>query len=589
MRNSSILFILSALVVGVFFTSCKKFQGPSTVMTNPNPLEVHGDSIEYTTKVKIAPKSGMKKKGVYTGTPALKNGAESFKTENIVIQGAQNPNIKKQGAEVSKRYKLAYSDKMNGGSVRMDNTYQKNAKKPNKVKDVNDSENMAKCCITTSRLVWDAEYYILTSKDRNEYRKVVPLRLEAKFNFPKNIDKIQSDDYNKSDIVSIGEFINKRLPATKITIVGFASPEGLLKRNVELSVNRSKEVQKWLVEQLKKAGYTQYLDSTFFAISTTSEDWDGFKQNVKSSPKFGEYASQIFEIVSSGITEDEKESKIMALVGGARNPEVEALLAPLRRATIVMEGQEPRRTDAQIDSIANAFVAGKVSGNIKDILEKEEWLYAIGRMDNWKNKKAHLAAFVQAYPSDYRGLNDYGAILASEGNMDEGMKNLESAASNKRGDNAVLNNTGIIQRLKGKKADARRSFESSLSAQNTGEASFNLGVVLASQAAYSQAIDRFNTARTLKGAEYNVGLCKLMMDDKSGARAALESSAKAYPEYTQGYYMLAVTGVRMNDKDLWTLNLKKAVDGNRRFSDMAKSDLEFDKVRETSEFKAIVK
>jgi hypothetical protein len=45
----------------------------------------------------------------------------------------------------------------------------------------------------------------------------------------------------------------------------------------------------------------------------------------------------------------------------------------------------------------------------------------------------------------------------------------------------------------------------------------------------------------------------------------------------------------MNDKDLWTLNLKKAVDGNRRFSDMAKSDLEFDKVRETSEFKAIVK
>jgi outer membrane protein OmpA-like peptidoglycan-associated protein/Tfp pilus assembly protein PilF len=589
MRNSSILFILSALVVGLFFTSCKKFQGPTTVMTTPNPLEVHGDSIEYTTKVKIAPKSGMKKKGVYTGAPALRNGAEAFKTDNIVIQGAQNPNVKKQGAELSKRYKMAYSDRMNGGALRMDNTYQKNAKKPNKVKDVNDSENMAKCCITTSRMVWDAEYYILTAKDRNEYRKVVPLRLEAKFNFPKNIDKIQSEDYNKSDIVSIGEFINKRLPATKITIVGFASPEGSLKRNVELSVNRSKEVQKWLMEQLKKAGYTLYLDSTFFAISTTSEDWDGFKQNVKSSPKFGEYASQIFEIVSSGITEDEKESKIMALVGGARNPEVEALLAPLRRATIVMEGQEPRRTDAQIDSIGDAFVAGKVSGNIKDIYEKEEWLYAIGRMDSWKDKKAHLAAFVQAYPSDYRGLNDYGAILASEGNMDEGMKNLESAASNKRGDNAVLNNTGIIQRVKGKKADARRSFESSLSAQNTGEAAFNLGVVLAGQAAYAQAIDRFNTTRTLKGSEYNVGLCKLMMDDKSGARAAFESSAKAYPEYTQGYYMLAVTGVRMNDKDLWTLNLKKAVDGNRRFADMAKSDLEFDKVRETSEFKAIVK
>jgi len=589
MRNSSILFILSALVVGIFFTGCKKFQGPSTVITNPNPLEVHGDSIEYTTKVKIAPKSGMKKKGIYTGSPSLRNGSDSFKSDNMVIQGPQNPNVKKQGAELSKKYKVAYSDRMNGGTMRMDNTYQKNAKKAKTLKEVTDSENVAKCCITTSRMVWDGEYYLLTAKDRNEYRKVVPLSLEAKFNFPKNIDKIQADDYNKSDITAIGEFINKRLPATKITIVGFASPEGSLKRNVELSVNRSKEVQAWLMDQLKKAGYTQYLDSTFFAISTTSEDWDGFKQNVKSSPKFGEYSSQIFEIVSSGITEDEKESKIMALVGGARNPEVEALLSPLRRATIVMEGLEPRRTDNQIDSIGEAFVAGKVSGNIKDIYEKEEWLYAIGRMDNWKNKKPHLAAFVQAYPSDYRGLNDYGAVLASEGSMDEAMKNLESAASNKRGDNAILNNTGVVQRVKGKRTEARRSFESSLSAQNTPEAAFNLGVVLAGQAAYAQAIDRFNSARSLKGSDYNIGLCKLMMDDKSGARSSFESSARAYPDYTQGYYMLAVTGVRMSDKDLWTLNLKKAVDGNRRFGDMAKTDLEFDKVREMAEFKAIVR
>lgn len=588
MKNTSKLLIVSCLSLSLFF-GCKKFQGPSSVVTNPNPLEVHGDSIEYTTKVKIAPKSGMKKKGIFTAEPAIAKGAESFKTDNIVIQGAQYPMVKKQGAEISKKYKIAYSDRMNGGELRTDNTYQKKAAKPKTKKDVNDSEHVAKCCITTSKLVWDADYFLLTAKDRNEYRKVVPLRLEAKFNFPKNIDKIQADEYSKSDITAIGEFINKRLPATKITIVGFASPEGSLKRNVELSVNRSKEVQKWLVEQLKKAGYDQYLDSTFFAISTTSEDWDGFKQSVKNSPKFSEYSSQIFEIVSSGITEDEKESKIMALVGGARNPEVEALLSPLRRATIVMEGQEARRTDNQIDSIAKAFVDGKISGNIKDIYEKEEWLYAIGRLDNWKSKKAHLSAYTSAYSSDYRGLNDLGAIQISEGNVDEGMKNIEAANNAKRGDNAVQNNMGVAQRLKGKRAEARKSFEASLSAQNTPEASFNLGVVLTGSGLYTQAADKFNAARSLKGADYNIGLCKLMMEDKSGARAAFEASAKAYPEYTQGYYLLAVTGVRSSDKDLWTLNLKKAVEGNSKFASMAKSDLEFDKVRDAAEFKAIVK
>jgi opacity protein-like surface antigen len=40
-------------------------------------------------------------------------------------------------------------------------------------------------------------------------------------------------------------------------------------------------------------------------------------------------------------------------------------------------------------------------------------------MDRWSDKKAHLSAFVQAYPSDYRGLNDLGAIQISEGNLTE--------------------------------------------------------------------------------------------------------------------------------------------------------------------------
>jgi len=586
MNYTSKLFIVTCVSLSLFY-GCKKFDGPNAVTVNPNPLEVHGDSLEFTAKVKIAPKSGMKKKGTYIAEPAIKNGADNFKIDNITVSGSQYPEIKKQGAELSKKYKIAYNPKMNGGVLRSENFYQKKATKSKM--DVTDTENIAKCCITTSTLVWDADYFLLASKDRNEYRKVVPLRLEAKFNFPKNIDKIQEDQYNKSDIVAIGEFISKRLPATKVTIVGFASPEGLLKRNIELSVNRSKVVQKWLMGKLQEAGYMDYLDSTFFHISTTSEDWDGFKQSVKNSPQFSEYSSQIFEIVSSGISEDEKETKIMALVGGSRNPEVEALLAPLRRATIVMEGQEPRRTDAQIDSIAEAFNSGKISGNIKDIYEKEEWLYAIGRIDNWKDKKAHLAAFVMAYPSDYRGLNDLGAIQVSEGNVSEGMKNLESANSNKRGDNLVNNNLGEAQRKSNKRADARKSYEASLSSQNTPEASFNLGVVLLQSGMYSQAADKFNSARSLKGAEYNLGLSKLMMDDKSGARAALESSSKAYPEYHQGCYLLAITGVRSNDKDAWTLNLKKAVDGDSKFATMAKSDLEFDKVRETPEFKVIVK
>ncbi|NBV13058.1 MAG: hypothetical protein EBS07_03205 [Sphingobacteriia bacterium] len=586
MKNSSKFLTLSCIALGLLY-GCKKFEGPSSITATPNPLEVHGDSLEFTVKTKVEPKSGMKKKGTLIAEPAIKNGSDNFKIDNLVLSGAQYPEVKKQGAEVSKKYKIAYNDKMNGGVLRSENFYQKKSTKDKT--EVTDLENIDKCCVTTSRLVAEGDYLLLSAKDRNEYRKVVPLRLEAKFNFPKNIDKIQADQYNKSDIISIGEFISKGLPATKITIVGFASPEGSLKRNIELSVNRSKEVQKWLSEQLKKAGYTQYLDSSFFAISTTSEDWDGFKQSVKGSAQFSQYSTQIFEIVSSGITEDEKETKIMALVGGSKNPEVEALLAPLRRATIVVEGNEPRRTDAQIDSIATTFVNGRISGNLKDIYEKEEWLYAIGRKDSWKDKKVLLSAFVQAYPTDYRGLNDLGAIQLSEGNLDEGSRNIESANNNKKGDNIILNNLGKSQDRNGKRAEARKSFESSISAQSTPEANFNLGVILEKMGMYPQASDRFNNARSLKGAEANMGLCKLMMDDKSGAKAALEASIKNHPDHAQAHYLLAVAGVRSNDKDLWVLNLKKAAEASPKMAAQAKTDMEFDKVRGTNEFKAIIK
>jgi tetratricopeptide (TPR) repeat protein len=574
MRRVSYIFAFAALTT-LGFQSCKVFKGASVNCT-PDPIEVHADSIRYQLKASVPPKSGLKKGGTYSGEGKI-GGVSQGK---IVISSERYPKIKKTGVDTTLKFARPFVDKMDGNSLMIKQSYERKGK----TFDLPDVENLCECCITTSRLVYEGTYLLYSE---HKYVKEVKAERRAQFDFPKNVSDIQPANYNKADIVAIGDFLKKKYDTKKVTIEGFASPEGPYKRNVELSTNRSNEVKKWLIEQLKTAGYTQYLDSTFFDVRVTHEDWESFKNNIQGQPYPEDVKKQIVSLVSAGLQPDDLENKVMQLVGSKEK--VEHLLAPLRRATIYMNGMEIRRTDAQIDEVANNFIDGKLTGNIKDQFEQEEWMYAISRQSKTERKKALLEAYRDAYSGDARAFNDLGVVALLEKDNEAGLNYLDKAAKLSAKDAAVQNNVGVAYIKNGKYKEAKASLEGSLSSGSTPEANFNLGVVLEKMARYNMAVEKFNAASNLAGAQYNAGLCKLLMGDVNGAKSSLnEAITKSGDQDAMPYYVLAIVGARSKDASLMTINLRKAIKIDGKLKDKALKDLEFKNYYNNTEFKSAI-
>lgn len=569
-------FVACAALLSIGFSSCKVFKG-AAVNCTPDPIEVHADSIKFQLKASVPPKAGLKKGGTYTGEAKI-GGVSQGK---IVFSSDKYPNVKKTGIDTTLNFRRPFDSRMDGNSLLINQNYERKGK----TFELPNVENLCECCITTSRLVYEGDYLIFST---HEYVKEVKAERKAQFNFPKKVSDIQSGDYNKSDIVAIGDFLKKKYITKKVIIEGFASPEGPYKLNTELSINRSKQVKAWLIEQLKTAGYDSYLDSSFFDVRVTHEDWDGFKASIQSQPYSQDVKSQIISLVSAGLDPNDLENKIMQLVGGKEK--VEYILAPLRRATIYMEGFESRRTDAEIDAIAADFVSGKQAEELKNTFEKEEWMYAISRVVKPAKKKLLLEAFRDSYPADARAFNDLGVIALMENDAEAGMNYLEKAYKLNTKDYAILNNMGAAYAKNGKYRDAKEMLENSLSSRNTPEANYNLGVVMEKMGRYNMAIEKFNSANTLKGSYYNAGLCKLMMGDLNGAKSSLQEAVKQTgDENAWPYYLLAVTGARSKDPSLMTVNLAKAVQLDSSLRDKAMKDLEFRNYYNNTEFKGALK
>lgn len=574
MRKTYLFAALAALLV-MGFSSCKLFKG-ATVNCTPDPVEVHADSIRFQLKASVPPKSGMKKGGTYTGEAKF----GSVSQGKVVFSTDKYPKVKKTGIDTTVSFRRPFDKSMDGNSLMIMQNYERKGKQF----ELPAIENLCECCITTSRLVYEGTYLIFS---QHNYVKEVRAERKAQFNFPKNVWDIQPSDYSKSDITAIGDFLKKKYITKKVTIKGFASPEGPFKRNTELSINRSKQVKDWLITQLKDAGYTEYLDSNFFDVAVTYEDWDGFKASIQGQPYSEDVKKQIVTLVSAGLDPNDLENKIMQLVGGKEK--VEYILAPLRRATIEMEGFEFRRTDAEIDKVANDFIDGKLQGNIKDLFKQEEWMYAISRQDKPARKKPLLEAYRDAYPADARAFNDLGVIALMENDADAGMNYLDKAYKLSTKDYAIQNNIGAAYVRNAKYKDAKDMLENSLAGRNTPEASFNLGVVLEKMARYNMAIERFNAASSLEGAYYNSGLCKLLMGDVNGAKSSLEEAVKQTGDkMAMPYYVLAIAGAKIKDPSLMTVNLRKACQLDSSLKDKARKDLEFRNYWNNTEFKAAI-
>lgn len=592
--NSLLVFGVLAIVA----MGCGDYKGGHQVKVSPDPLEVHGDTIKYAVRASVPPKTGFAKGMVLNGALQLKGGADanaSYPAGNVKIAFEEVPGVNENGASKSWNFTMPYQEAMNGATMSAKISVSKGT---SAAKDLGEMPNLAQCCITTSKMI-DPNIANKSGMGggtargsffRNlphSFKQKTEVTAEAKFQFPKDVFKIQANQYKKEDIVKIGEFLKMKYEQSKVNIQGFASPEGKFARNQFLSINRSREVQKWLVEQLKKEGYNNYLDSNFFRITTTSEDWEGFKANLDETKYSEDVKRQIIEIISAGLDEDEKERKIMALVGGENR--VEFILAPLRRATILMEANSIVRNDEQIDNMVSQFVSGSTSGEqLSSTFGQEEMLYAATRTSDPAAKQKVLAEYTKKYPADARGFNNLGVAYMLSDNKDMAADAFMKANEKKANDPVILANIARVQMMRGNLADAANYSDAANKIAPSPIANYVKGVNSAKAGKYSQASQQFEAAKDEPGAKYNSGVSKLLMNDLAGAKADLDAAVKEDPNNAAANYALAIVGARSGDTNIMLVNLKNAVQKDGKMSDKAAKDLEFRQYFTSNEFKAAI-
>jgi len=560
----------------------------------PKVLEVKGDKMTVSVKGKI-PENYFHKKAIVEIIPILKYENGEYALKPIILQGESIKD--KKGTVISKvsggnfsytdviDYKPEYN--VSELYVTPKVTYKNKTQELGKTKLADGTIYTCKRIGKDENLIIAENKYDksekINSKKGNIYFPYAEARLD--FNLPLNKNK-----ENKKILEDLMKYIisanDSNLNIKNFDINAWASPEGEVQYNQDLSDRRAKAASNYLTEQLKKAfndmakkkkikpNSKEYKDGlqviSNYVINLTArgEDWEGFMKAVDNSNIKDK--NIIMNIVNSqtDLQKREQEIRNMAVI----YKEIEkGILPALRRAEISVNTVVPRKTDEQILNLATSK---------PDSLEMEELLYASTLTKDVNTQMAIYKSFVALYPQDWRGYNNVAYLQLKQGNITEASSNLEKANTLSSNNGIVLNNLGVIAAWKKDYKTAKSYYESAQQAgQNT---SYNMGILSIVSGDYATAISNMSS----KNCAYNLALAQLLNKDPKKALSTLDC---IQDKDANTYYLMAIAGARMNDNNILITNLKKAIQMDSSLRKQAENDREFIKFFENDDFKGLVK
>ena len=384
------------------------------------------------------------------------------------------------------------------------------------------------------------------------------------------------EDASKEALNAIVPFLSQYKQVKEVEIVGWASPEGELKRNSELASNRSKVAEKWF-----RGEYDKYIKAKAkkdkvkvsalkqdFKVTTkdNGEDWDGFVSAISASNIKDK--GQIINVIKSQSNPDQREQQIRNMI--AMYDEIDNSILPgLRRAHIRVVCAEEAMTDAQIAD----FAVSK-----PDTLSVDELLYGATLVNDLKTKIAIYENVIRLFPDDFRAYNNLGCVEMVLAHHDNAFKQFDKAHEIAPNEGAVLNNLGVVSIVKGDYKAAADYFEQA--AKNGVDADYNLGILSMKSGDYKKASELMKSVKC----DYNVALNYVATKDYAAAKSALDCIADKSAE---DYYLLAVVGARTKDAALAANSLKEAVRLNPDLKNRAIKDAEFNKIKDDEAFRAI--
>ena len=388
----------------------------------------------------------------------------------------------------------------------------------------------------------------------DNFKRVTTISQGAEIMYLINRANVRKGELTKEQVKMFEDFVKEYSNKDRATLgnvyaKGYASPDGPVKFNDELSKKRSESGQEAIAKKLSSV-------NPKYDIAAYGEDWEGFKELVSASDiEDKDLILQVLAMQDNPVKRDE-EIKSMTAVFEVLAKEI---LPQLRRTKLIADVDIEGRTDAEIKEAA--------AKNI-DVLSEEEMLYAATLTDDNAAKLKAYEAAASKYNS-VRGYNNAGVILAKEGKLAQAKAQLDKAAAMSK-DAAITNNLGVVALMNGDLATAQKY----LSALNTADSKANMGLVNLAEGNYAEA------AKTLSG--YDLAVAEVLNGNLSKAKSILAGENSADADYLK-----AVIAMREGNSSAAMSNLKSAVAKDPSMKDQAVNDVEFAKLFGTSEFLAL--
>lgn len=555
---------------------------------NPNPLEMHADSVNLEINVSF-PAKYFNKKAYLVITPVLKSedGQNQLDFVPQTLQGEKvkdnNPVIPyNEGGSYTYTDKISYDEAYRLSDVEL----KISANKGGNGKDFSFvSVKIADGIITTPELVDEGlkvDNGTQGNEDNGLMRTVTAsVKLPASSTerqklvlyYPVQKSNLTSTEKRKDEIEDFLTSVkdakeNSDIEFKNLTIASYASPDGPQDLNSNLVEGRGDNTNNFMKDKFKKAEVEGADEDDFLKRETTpDEDWEGFKKAVQeSNMEDKEVILRVLSMYSDPEVREREIKNMSAVYDELRND----ILPTLRRSEIIATYETRQKTETELINL------GKTK---PEDLSQVELFYG-AQAANGGDKETIYKSYNKKYTDDWKGFNNLGVYYIQANQLDDAEAQLQKAENADANNAAVINNMGVLYWAKGDYSKAKDYFERAAQIDPNDDINYNLGVICIKRGKYNDAVQKFGSTPS-----FNKSLAQTLDGNNSDAINTL-SSVKSEEAYY--YYLKAVEAAKNgSDNDVYS-NLKEAVKKDASIKVYASEDMEFARYFEDETFKSIV-
>ena len=571
-------------------TSCNplatmtKMAQDQQLTVNPNPLEVHGDSVNFEMSA-VLPVKMLKKGKVYTLNTYYKYGNSEVELDAVAFEADKFPNADTQQPRVSEDFSFAYDPAMKTGDLEVKGV----ASDP---RNGNTEETprfkVADGIITTSRLVERVYFPAYADHGYNNQEELVPTNIDFYFEQGRSVLKptLKIDTINNREKQRIlSAFIADKNVTRTVTITGTHSPEGLERINSNLAKDRPAVIQNYYNRMMRRYDYKGMADSIEFIIKPVIEDWGDFRDalaaydGISSTEK-----SEYLNIINGSGTFEEKEKSLQKL-STYKSKVFKDVYPGLRTAKTEILTVKDKKTDAEIAVLAKQITMDSVSA---DTLSLQELMYSATLTPNLQEKESiYMAATKKG--GEWHAHNNLGAVYIAMGmengdasNADKAVTQLEISLKAKESAEAYVNlgSAYLMQGNRDAALDALRK-ASGFGPSNEVVRGANgvIGALEVMKGDYGRAVNSLSSSDENADNLFNKGLAQILNKDYENALTTLSEALEKDSDYAMAHYASAIAHVRLQNQEKAIESVASAVAADPDLKEAAVADLEFNSLK----------